>query len=181
MILKPLKDAIEAGDCIRAIIRGTGINQDGRTAGISLPSSEAQAKLVKSVYRSANLDPADTKFIEAHGTGTTAGDPLEAAAFASTIARKATPEDPICIGSAKSNFGHLEGVSGLVSLIKAALMLEHKVILPNANFNNANPKIGSLNTQLKVGQWLLEAHCLYFPYTLWTLQLSFILPISATS
>ena len=163
MILKPLQDAIEAGDCIRAIIRGTGINQDGRTAGISLPSSTAQASLVKSVYRSAGLDPTDTKFIEAHGTGTTAGDPLEAAAFASSIAQNATAEEPICIGSAKSNFGHLEGVSGIVSLIKAALMLEHKVILPNANFKDANPKISSLGIQLRVGRWLPENDSLYLP------------------
>lgn len=164
VILKPMQDAIESGDCIRAIICGTGINQDGRTAGISLPSSEAQANLVKSVYQAAALDPVDTKFIEAHGTGTTAGDPLEAAAFASTIAQKATLEEPICIGSAKSNFGHLEGVSGIVSLIKAALMLEHKVLLPNANFKNANPRISSLGTQLRVGHWLPEAEGSYLSY-----------------
>ena len=160
-----MQDAIKAGDHIRAIIRGTGINQDGRTAGISLPSSEAQANLVKAVYRTAGLDPADTKFVEAHGAGTTAGDPLEAAAFASTVAEKATAEDQIYIGSAKSNFGHLEGVSGLVSLIKAALMLENKVILPNANFQNANPKISSMGMRLRVGCWLPEAGCLNFPCT----------------
>ena len=170
-----MQDAIEAGDYIKAIIRGTGINQDGRTAGISLPSSEAQAKLIKSVYKAAGLNPADTKFIEAHGAGTTAGDPLEAAAFASTVAQKATPEEPLCIGSAKSNFGHLEGVSGIVSLIKAALMLEHKVLLPNANFQNANPKIGSLNTQLRVGVRLPQADCLYLSCNCWTLQLSLAL------
>ena len=76
MILKPLQDVIDAGDNIRAVIRGTGMNQDGRTPGISLPSSEAQAKLIRSVYSSAGLEPSDTKVIEAHGTGTTVGDPL---------------------------------------------------------------------------------------------------------
>ncbi|KAL8832103.1 MAG: hypothetical protein Q9191_000460 [Dirinaria sp. TL-2023a] len=89
-------------------------------------------------------------YIEAHGTGTTVGDPLEAAAFTATIGKKATPEDPIFIGSAKSNFGHLEGVSGIVSIIKAAMMLENRMILPNANFETPNPKISSLEQILKV-------------------------------
>ena len=155
MILKPLQDAIDAGDNVRAIIRGTGMNQDGRTPGISLPSAEAQAKLIRSVYASAGLEPSDTKVIEAHGTGTTAGDPLEASAFAATIAKVATAQDPVYIGSSKSNFGHLEGVSGIVSLIKGAMMLANKTILPSANFKVANPKITSLGTQLQVSTLLL--------------------------
>ena len=150
MVLKPLQDAIEAGDNIRAVIRNSGMNQDGRTLGISLPSADAQAALIRSVYDSAGLDPTDTKFIEAHGTGTTVGDPLEAAAFAATIATRANFEDPVYLGSAKSNFGHLEGVSGIVSVIKAAMMLEKHVILPSANFETPNPKITSLGKTLKV-------------------------------
>ena len=150
VILKPLQDAIDSGDNIRAIIRNTGMNQDGRTLGISLPSTDAQAALIRSVYDSAGLDPADTRYVEAHGTGTTVGDPLEAAAFAATIGEKACPEDPVFIGSVKSNFGHLEGVSGIVSIIKAAMMLENRVILPNANFETPNPKISSLGQTLKV-------------------------------
>lgn len=155
VVLKPLRDAINAGDNIRAIIRGTGINQDGRTPGISLPSSEAQAKLIRSVYSSAGLEPSDTKVIEAHGTGTTVGDPLEATAFAATIATGATTQDPVYIGSSKSNFGHLEGVSGIVSLIKGAMMLSNQTILPTANFKVSNPKITSLGTQLQVRIQLL--------------------------
>ena len=155
VILKPLRDAIEAGDNVRAIVRGTGINQDGRTPGISLPSSEAQARLIRSVYRSVSLEPSETRVIEAHGTGTTVGDPLEASAFAATIAKGATAQDPVYIGSAKSNFGHLEGVSGIVSLIKAALMLENQTILPTANFKVSNPKITSLGTQLQVRMQIL--------------------------
>lgn len=150
MVLKPLQDAIDSGDNIRAIIRNTGMNQDGRTLGISLPSTDAQAALVRSVYESAGLDPTDTRYVEAHGTGTTVGDPLEAAAFTATIGKKASPEDPVFIGSVKSNFGHLEGVSGIVSIIKAAMMLENRVILPNANFETPNPKISSLGQTLKV-------------------------------
>ena len=157
VILKPLRDAIDAGDNVRAIIRGTGINQDGRTPGISLPSAGAQAKLIRSVYSSAGLEPSDTKVIEAHGTGTTAGDPLEASAFAATIAKAATALDPVYIGSSKSNFGHLEGVSGIVSLIKGALMLANQTILPTANFKVSNPKITGLGKQLQVSMPLLFA------------------------
>ena len=161
MVLKPLRDAIEAGDNVRAIIRGTGINQDGRTAGISLPSSEAQAKLIRSVYSSAGLEPSDTKVIEAHGTGTTVGDPLEASAFAATIAKAATAQDPVYIGSSKSNFGHLEGVSGIVSLIKGVMMLANQTILPSANFKVSNPNITSLGTQLQVSMPLLFVLMIY--------------------
>ena len=150
VILKPLQDAVDAGDNIRSVIRGTGINSDGRTPGISLPSSEAQAKLIRSVYSSAGLEPSDTKVIEAHGTGTTVGDPIEASAFAATIAKGATAQDPVYIGSSKSNFGHLEGVSGIVSLIKGVMMLAKQTILPSANFKASNPKITSLGTQLQV-------------------------------
>ena len=150
VVLKPLQNAIDSGDNVRAIIRNTGMNQDGRTLGISLPSTDAQAALIRSVYDSAGLDPTETRYIEAHGTGTTVGDPLEVAAFAATISKKASPEDPVFLGSVKSNFGHLEGVSGIVSIIKAAMMLENQVILPNANFETPNPKISALGQTLKV-------------------------------
>ena len=150
MILKPLQDALQAGDNIRAIIRNTGINQDGKTHGISLPDADTQASLIRSVYQSVGLDPTDTKVIEAHGSGTTIGDPIETSAIASTVAANSTPQDPVYIGSSKSNFGHLEGVSGIVSIVKAAMMLEHRLILPSANFEKANPKILSMGTQMKV-------------------------------
>ena len=106
--------------------------------------------IIRSVYESASLDPTNTRYIKAHKTGTTVKDPLEAATFAATIGQKASSEDPIFIGSVKSNFGHLEGVSGIVSIIKAAMMLENRVILPNANFETPNPKISSLGQTLKV-------------------------------
>ncbi|KAL8795885.1 MAG: hypothetical protein Q9195_001765 [Heterodermia aff. obscurata] len=150
VILKPLQDALRAGDNIRAIIRNTGINQDGKTHGISLPDADTQASLIRSVYRSAGLDPTDTKVIEAHGSGTTVGDPIETSAFASTVAANSTSQDPVYIGSSKSNFGHLEGVSGIVSIVKAAMMLERRVILPSANFEKVNPKIISMGKQMKV-------------------------------
>ncbi len=150
MVLKPLQDAIRAGDSIRAIIRNSGTTQNGRTLGISMPSAEAQASLIRSVYESAHIDIADTRYVEAHGTGTTVGDPIEAAAFASTFGAQENSTGPVFLGSAKSNFGHLEGASGVLSLIKTAMMLDKRVILPNANFNTPNPKIPSLGKTLKV-------------------------------
>ena len=115
-----------------------------------MPDAKTQASLIRSVYHAANLDPTETKVVEAHGTGTTVGDPIEASAFAATVAAKSTPQDLVFIGSAKSNFGHLEGVSGIVSIIKAAMMLEQQMILPSANFKTANPNIMSMGKQIKV-------------------------------
>lgn len=122
---------------------------------VSLCPVQRRAKLIRSVYSSVGLEPSDTKVIEAHGTGTTVGDPLEATAFAATIAKGATAQDPVYIGSSKSNLGHLEGVSGIVSLIKGAMMLSNQTILPTANFKVSNPKITSLGTQLQVRMQLL--------------------------
>lgn len=108
--------------------------------------------MIRSVYKSAQLDIAETAYVEAHGTGTKVGDPIEAAAIASTFVAHVddSTTDPVFIGSAKSNFGHLEGVSGILSLIKATMMLAKGVILPNANFENPNPEIPSIGKILKV-------------------------------
>lgn len=100
--MKPLDDAIKAGDAIRAVIHGTGINQDGRTKGITMPSGEAQATLMKSVYAKAGLDPRDTGYIEAHGTGTRVGDPIEAAALHKVFGAGRSKREPLFIGSVKS-------------------------------------------------------------------------------
>ncbi|KAI9750407.1 MAG: Type I Iterative PKS, partial [Chaenotheca gracillima] len=156
LILKPLQAAIDAGDSIRAVIRNTGLNQDGRTLGITMPSSKAQEALISSVYHSASLDLGGTAYVEAHGTGTSVGDPLEAAAIDATFGKSAHFTGPVFIGSAKSNFGHLEGVSGIVSVIKATLMLEKRILLPNADFQAHNPLIPSLGKTLKVLSHPLE-------------------------
>jgi len=159
MLLKPLDKAIQDGDPIRAIIRGTGSNQDGKTPGITFPNRTAQESLVRSVYAKAGLNPAETEFVETHGTGTQAGDPIEAAAIASVFGRRSA-EKPLCIGSIKSNIGHLEGASGIAGLVKAVLMLEHRVILPNANFRNPNPRI-------QFSEWNMKV-CRYFAAPLTT-------------
>ncbi|KAK4862692.1 hypothetical protein LT330_002825 [Penicillium expansum] len=142
LVLKPLSAALEAGDHIYTVIKNTGVNQDGRpSAGITVPSGEAQENLIRSLYTSCGIDPSQTRYVEAHGTGTAIGDPIEVQAIANIFGKQGTGLEPTFIGSAKSNFGHLEGVSGLVSVIKTAMMLEKGVILPNTNFANPNPKL----------------------------------------
>ena len=149
-VLKPLEDAIRDGDPIRAVIRNTGINQDGRTNGITMPSEEAQAALARATYEHVGLDPIDTTYVEAHGTGTAAGDPIETRVIEAVIAKNRPVERPLYVGSVKSNIGHLEGASGIVAIIKAAMMLERGIILPNSDFANANPNIPSLGKSLVV-------------------------------
>ncbi|RAK99944.1 putative polyketide synthase [Aspergillus ibericus CBS 121593] len=157
LILKPLKDAIRDRDHIHAIIRGSGSNQDGRTPGITLPSGAAQEALIRRVYETAGLNPVDTDFVEAHGTGTQAGDPIETEALARVFGPGRTAKRPLRIGSIKTNVGHLEGTSGVAGVIKAVLMLENRMFLPNRNFNTLNPRIlldeWKLKVQLECEPW----------------------------
>jgi acyl transferase domain-containing protein len=126
------------------------MNQDGKTQGISMPNGTAQAELIRSVYESAGLDVRDTGYVEAHGTGTKVGDPIEAAALYSAFGEGRSPREPLYIGSVKSNIGHTEGTSGIMSVIKTALMLEKGFILPNINFEKPNEAIPLAQWNMKV-------------------------------
>ncbi|CAI7643289.1 unnamed protein product [Penicillium glandicola] len=148
IILKQKSQAELDGDFIRAIVRGTGVNHDGTKQGITLPSSESQEALIRQVYRTAKLDPRDTSYFEAHGTGTRAGDPRETRAIGAVFAPDR--DDYLHLGSVKSNIGHLEGASGVAALIKATLSLEKGKILPNMHFNTPNPSIKFDEWKLKV-------------------------------
>ncbi len=150
MFLKPLEDALRDGDPIRAVIRESVVNQDGRTAGITLPSREAQESLIRHAYTHAGLDPRETSYVEAHGTGTRAGDPIEAGALATVLGQARPAGDALCIGSIKTNIGHLEGASGLAGMIKAVLSVERGVILPSLNFEKPNERIPLEEWNLKV-------------------------------
>ncbi len=112
---------------------------DGRKQGITLPSSEAQEALIRRTYQIANVDPADTQYFEAHGTGTAAGDPRETRAIGAFFSEKR--EQALHVGSVKTNIGHLEGASGLAGIIKATLSLENGKIPPNMHFTTPNPNI----------------------------------------
>ena len=150
LVLKPLRDAIRDGDPVRAVIRNTGINQDGRTQGMTMPSEEAQTVLARATYERVGLDPGETTYVEAHGTGTAVGDPIETRAIQSVLGKDRSAEKPLYIGSVKSNIGHLEGASGIVSVIKTTMMLERGIILPNSGFAKGNPNIPSLGKGLVV-------------------------------
>ncbi|KAK7754515.1 Type I Iterative PKS [Diatrype stigma] len=145
VILKPLNEAIRNGDTIRAVIRGSALNSNGRNTGITLPSREAQARLIRSAYAQAgaSCDPAMTTYCEAHGTGTPAGDPVECGAIGDALGvhRPDGEDGKLFVGSVKTNIGHLEGSSGLAGLIKAALSVEKGVIAPNIWFEKGNPEI----------------------------------------
>ncbi|KAE8822419.1 hypothetical protein PTNB85_10447 [Pyrenophora teres f. teres] len=149
IILKPLDLALRDNDPIRAIIRGTAASSDGRTPGITMPSKDAQINLIRSAYHAAGVDVSETGYIEAHGTGTAAGDPIESGAIGEVFAasrpcRKvaATEETiPLSIGSIKTNIGHLEGASGIAGIIKAVLSVEKGIIAPNLWFQRGNPAI----------------------------------------
>ncbi|KAM7200788.1 hypothetical protein V8F33_003719 [Rhypophila sp. PSN 637] len=136
--VKRLDDALRDGNPIRAIVRSTAINADGKTVGMTNPSTDAQEKLIRRAYEKAGItNPGETPVIECHGTGTAAGDPLEVGA----IVRVFGGGTETYIGGVKPNIGHGEGAAGLSSLIKAVLSLENATIAPNIKFNTPNPKI----------------------------------------
>lgn len=140
LILKRLDKAIRDGDTIRAVIRGSGVNSDGWTQGVTMPSMEAQAALIKYVYESNGLDFGSTQYVEAHGTGTKVGDPIETKAIHSTIGQSSLRKR-LYVGSVKPNIGHLEAAAGVASIIKGVMALERGLIPPNINFSKPNPAI----------------------------------------
>ncbi|KFH41335.1 Lovastatin nonaketide synthase-like protein [Hapsidospora chrysogenum ATCC 11550] len=152
LVLKPLSDAIQDGDTIRAVIRGTAVNSNGNNTGITMPMRNAQARLIRQAYQQAGLDFMQTGYIEAHGTGTPLGDPIEAAAIGETLGsvRPEGEDGKLYMGSVKSNIGHLEGASGLAGMIKAVLSLEKGIIAPNVWFEKGNQNIDFDRWNLRV-------------------------------
>jgi phthiocerol/phenolphthiocerol synthesis type-I polyketide synthase E len=140
VVLKRLTDAVADRDTIHAVIRGAAINNDGaRKAGYTAPSVDGQVEVIATAQAMAGVDPRSISYIEAHGTGTTLGDPIEIAAL-TRVFRASTTERGFCrIGSVKANIGHLDAAAGVAALIKAVLMLEHRQIPPLVNFREANP------------------------------------------
>jgi acyl transferase domain-containing protein/aryl carrier-like protein len=150
VVLKPLAQAQAEGDRVYAVIRGTAVNQDGRTAGMTVPSQEAQEALIRQACRSAGVTPAQIQYVEAHGTGTPVGDPIEARALGRVLSTGRPDGEPCLIGSVKTNIGHLEAGAGIASLIKAALALHHHRIPGNLHFERPNPEIDFDGLRLRV-------------------------------
>jgi len=141
VVLKRVSDCIRDGDTIRAIIRNSGSNQDGRSPGITQPTKAAQEDLMRHVYSQAGLDMSLTRFFEAHGTGTSVGDPIEASAIGELFGPYRSTEEPLYVGALKSNVGHLEGASGVAAVIKGVYTLERGVIPANTWLDRLNSKI----------------------------------------
>jgi acyl transferase domain-containing protein len=156
VILKPLSQALADNDPIECIIRESGVNQDGRTSGLTVPSSLAQAALIRECYAKAGLDPINNpqdrpQFFQAHGTGTQAGDPQEAEAIANALFPTGTSySDKLLVGSIKTVIGHTEGTAGLASLISTSLALKHGVVPPNLHFENLSSKVAPFYKQLEI-------------------------------
>lgn len=149
IIIQSLSQALKDGNTIRAVIRATSANQDGRMPGITQPSAIAQEQMIRRAYNIAGLDMSKTAFVEAHGTGTALGDPTEARAIGNSFDTPREHGGPLYIGALKSNFGHLEGGSGIVAVIKTILALEKAIIPPNICFEKLNPNIDTKKLNLK--------------------------------
>ncbi|MBK3585948.1 polyketide synthase, partial [Streptomyces sp. MBT57] len=139
--LKRLEDAVRDGDRIHAVILGSGVNQDGHTNGITVPNPDAQVSLIRRVCAEAGIAPGDLQYMEAHGTSTPVGDPIEAGALARALAVGRKPGARAYVGSVKTNIGHTESAAGIAGLIKTVLCLEHRHIPPHINLERLNPAI----------------------------------------
>src|SRR6202030_356831 len=150
VILQPLAQAIAENNPVHAVIVGSWVNSDGRTKGLALPNQAAQEALLRQVYRGAGIDPSEITYIEAHGTGTSVGDPIECAALGNVLGVSRASGDRCRIGSVKSNIGHLEPASGIAGLLKAVLALRHRAIPRTVHFTNPNPQIPFQELNLSV-------------------------------
>ncbi|HXA14827.1 MAG TPA: beta-ketoacyl synthase N-terminal-like domain-containing protein, partial [Opitutaceae bacterium] len=155
VVLKRLADAQAAGDEILAVVRGSAINQDGRSNGLTAPNGPAQQAVIREALKRAQVEPNQIGYIEAHGTGTPLGDPIEIDALKSSLLDRRTAEQKCAIGSVKTNIGHLEAAAGIAGLIKVVLALRHEKIPPNVDFEKLNPNISLSGTPLFI---LSEGH-----------------------
>ncbi|WP_066913549.1 polyketide synthase Pks13 [Millisia brevis] len=150
VVLKRLEDAERDGDDILAVIEGSAVNQDGRSNGLLAPNPDAQADVLRAAYRDARIVPRTVDYIEAHGTGTILGDPIEADALGRVVGAGRTAENPALLGSAKTNFGHLESAAGAASLAKVVLAMRENVLPASLHYAGPNPYIPWDAAHLKV-------------------------------
>jgi acyl transferase domain-containing protein/NAD(P)-dependent dehydrogenase (short-subunit alcohol dehydrogenase family)/aryl carrier-like protein len=153
LVLKRLSDARRDGDRILGLIRGSAVNQDGRSSGLTAPNGVAQAAVIRDALANARLNPDDIDVIEAHGTGTSLGDPIEMNALGKVFGQR-DAEHPLFVGSVKTNIGHTEGSAGIAGVIKTVLALQHKQIPPHLHFKTPNPLIPWSTLPIKVPQHL---------------------------
>ncbi|MBB3206093.1 myxalamid-type polyketide synthase MxaB [Rhodopirellula rubra] len=156
VVLKRLSDAVSNGDMVLATIRGSAVNQDGLTSGITAPRGTAQVEVIRRALRDARCSPDDVSYVEAHGTATPLGDPIELGALAEVFRnRKGEEAQPVFLGSVKANIGHTETAAGMASLIKTVLMLNHQTIPGQTHFQKINPHAEIENSRLQVCQKMM--------------------------
>ncbi len=158
VLLKPLATALADGDRVYCVIRGSAVNNDGDTSGsLAAPGEAAQREVLRAAYRRAGVSPARVRYVELHGTGTRAGDPVEAAALAAVCGDGRPAAAPLLVGSVKTNIGHLEGAAGIAGLIKTVLSISHREIPASLHFRSPNPAIPldqyHLRVQQDLGPW----------------------------
>ncbi|MEV4008516.1 type I polyketide synthase, partial [Actinomadura sp. NPDC049753] len=157
VVLKPLDAALRDGDRVHCVVLGGAVNNDGATPGLTAPSAEAQEEVLRLACDRAGVDPGAVRYVELHGTGTRRGDPVEAAALGRVLGAARPPEEPLLVGSVKSNIGHLEAAAGIAGLVKTAAALSRGRLPATPNFAAPNPEIDLADLNLKVhdrpGDW----------------------------
>ncbi|MFI6013452.1 3-oxoacyl-ACP reductase FabG [Streptomyces sp. NPDC051243] len=141
VVLKRLSDAVRDGDRVLAVVRGSAVNHNGRSNGIMAPNGQAQAELLRTAYENADLDPAGVDYLEAHGTGTSVGDPIEIGGITAVTGQGRAPDRPLLLGAVKTNLGHLEAAAGVAGFLKTVLALHHGEIPPTLHFRSLNPAV----------------------------------------
>jgi acyl transferase domain-containing protein len=152
IVVKRLDDAIRDGDRIRAVIRGSAVNQDGASGGLTVPNGIAQQRVIAAALERADIAPGDVGYLEAHGTGTSLGDPIEVQAAGAVFGNGRDTSQPLLIGSVKTNIGHLEAAAGIAGVIKVILSLEHEMLPRHLHFRNPSPHIPWDRLALRVVQ-----------------------------
>ncbi|MEV7171525.1 SDR family NAD(P)-dependent oxidoreductase [Streptomyces sp. NPDC093224] len=154
VLLRPLRDALRDGDHVHAVIRGTSLNHGGHTGGFSVPDPASQAALVRDSLTAAGVDPADLGYLEAHGTGTGLGDPIEVTALERAFDAVGAGRGPWPIGSVKSNIGHLESAAGIAALTKVVLQMRHRALVPSLHADPLNPAVDWAASRFRVQRTL---------------------------
>lgn len=150
VVLKRLEDAEADGDDVLAVIKGTAVTSDGRSNGLTAPNPDAQVDVLRRAYADAGIRPQDVDYIEAHGTGTILGDPIEASALGTVLGRGRDAANPTLLGSAKTNFGHTEAAAGVAGVIKVVLAMRNDVLPPSLHYAGPNPYIDFEGGRLEV-------------------------------
>ncbi|MEU1804217.1 beta-ketoacyl synthase N-terminal-like domain-containing protein, partial [Streptomyces sp. NPDC019937] len=157
VVLKPTHRALADGDTVYCEILGSALNNDGATEGLTVPSARAQADVLRQAWERARVDPADVQYVELHGTGTPAGDPVEAEGLGTALGTARPAEAPLLVGSVKTNIGHLEGAAGIAGLLKTVLSIKNRHLPASLNFTSPNPCIDLDALRLRVhttyGPW----------------------------